>query len=184
MQTNTASNARHHSDALICAIMPIVLTRIDNRLVHGQILSSWLPKLQADTLVVLDDEAAQNTLVRSAMEIAIPPDLRLEIAAVAQAGEVLDALPPQARTLVLLRDVDDATRAFDAGAPFRQLNLGNIHHAHDRHSVTPSVYLSDDEFEALDKLSSRGVEIELRTLPDDQPLSLADVGQRLQSELR
>lgn len=159
--------------------MPIVLARVDNRLVHGQILSAWLPRLAADALLVLDDEAARNTLVRSAMEIAIPPELQFEVAPVAQANHALGRIPAASRTVVLLRDVNDAIRAIDDGLPIRSLNLGNVHHSHERHPVTASVYLSVDELEALSELVRNGVDVELRTLPGEQPMPLEAIQRRL-----
>src|SRR4051812_47533027 len=73
--------------------MPIVLARVDNRLVHGQILSAWLPALGADALLVADDEAARNPLVRSAMEIAIPPDVQFDVVPVENIAAAVKKIP-------------------------------------------------------------------------------------------
>ncbi len=159
--------------------MAIVLARVDNRLVHGQILSAWLPALKADWLVVLDDEAARNTLVRSAMEIAIPPDVSFEVAPVSRAQETLAALPAAARAIVLWRDVSDVQRAVDAGLQLARLNLGNVHFSHGRQPVSQAVYLSADEVRALGELEGEGVEVELRTLPRDVPVGLSEVRRRV-----
>lgn len=159
--------------------MAIVLARVDNRLVHGQILSAWMPSLGADTLVVLDDEAARNTLVRSAMAIAIPPDVSFEVVPVAHALEALARVPAAARAIVLVRDVTDATRAVAAGLVIDRLTLGNIHFSHGRHPVSQAVYLSPDEVGALEQLEAAGVAVELRTLPRDAPVPLAEVKKRV-----
>lgn len=161
--------------------MTIALARVDNRLVHGQILSAWLPALGADAVLVLDDEAARNTLVRSAMEIAIPPDVQFEVAPIAGAAAALARLPPGAVTIVLVRDVDDAVRAFDAGLPLPRLNLGNVHFSHGRSPISQAVYLSRHETDALTALEARGVAVELRTLPRDTPVGLAELRRRVEA---
>lgn len=159
--------------------MSVVLARVDNRLVHGQILSAWVPSLEIDAIVVADDEAAGNTLVRSAMAIAIPPDVQFTVVPVARVAEAVTAQGPRARTLVLVRDVADARRALDAGLVLTSLNLGNVHFASDRSSVTPSVHLSVAEVAELDALEGRGIAIELRTLPRDTPMPLTEVARRV-----
>jgi PTS system mannose-specific IIB component len=159
--------------------MSVVLARVDNRLVHGQILSAWVPALNIDCLIVLDDEAAANTLVRSAMEIAIPPDVQFEVYPVARAAEALASIAPKRRALILLRDVSDAVRAIDAGLTLSELNLGNVHYSHGRAPITQAVYLSADEVAKLEGLAARKVSVEVKTLPSDMPINLAEVGRRV-----
>jgi PTS system N-acetylgalactosamine-specific IIB component len=163
--------------------MAIVLARVDNRLVHGQILSAWLPALGADLIVVLDDEAARNTLVRSAMAIAIPPDVDFEVAPVSRAKETLAKIPAQAKAIVLFRDVSDVVRAVEGGAVLPRLNLGNIHFSHGRTTVSQAVYLAGDEVTQLLALEASGLPIELKTLPRDVPLPLAEVRRRVPAGL-
>lgn len=165
-------------------VSPIALARVDNRLVHGQILSAWLPVLKADALLVIDDESARNTLVRSAMEIAIPPDVLFDVVPVALASEALQRLRSSRRAIVLLRDVSDAAAAIAGGLRLTRLNLGNIHFSHGRVAVSQAVYLSPEELERLEKLSADGIEIELRTLPTDAPVSLAEIRRRMAEGMR
>jgi PTS system mannose-specific IIB component len=160
-------------------VSPIALARIDNRLVHGQILSAWVPALKADALLVIDDESANNTLVRSAMEIAIPPDVLFDVIPVAQAADALKKLRGSRRAIVLVRDVADAAEAIARGLRLSRLNLGNIHFSHGRVAVSQAVYLSPEELERLEKLAADGVEVELKTLPTDAPVPLAEIRRRL-----
>jgi len=159
--------------------LPIVLARVDNRLVHGQVLSAWVPALDVNVLVVIDDEAARNTLVRSAMEIAIPPDVQFEVAPVQQAGEAMLRVGAGKRAMVLLRDVAEVGRALDAGLKITRLNLGNVHFSHGRVPVSQAVYLSADEVAELHRLEARGVTVELKTLPRDAPMPLAEIERRM-----
>jgi PTS system mannose-specific IIB component len=151
----------------------VVLARVDNRLVHGQILEAWLPALDARQIVVADDEAAQNQLLRSAMAIAIPPDVAFAVVRVE--GAALAISERQRRTLVLLRDVSDAERAFEHGLRFPLLNVGNVHFAKGRRPITPSVYLSAAELDTLGRLEKKGARVEVRSVPDEPARGLEEV---------
>jgi mannose/fructose/N-acetylgalactosamine-specific phosphotransferase system component IIB len=159
----------------------IALVRVDNRLVHGQVLEAWLPALDAQGILVADDEAAGNVLARSAMTLAIPPGVSFQVLRLQAAADLL--LPggkgPQAsRTLLLLRDVSDAVMLHERGVPIPRLNLGNVHFGAGRRQVSPSVFLDEGEVSALDQLARSGTEIEVRAVPSEPPLRLADLKAR------
>jgi PTS system mannose-specific IIB component len=159
----------------------VALVRIDNRLVHGQVLEAWLPALDAHGILVADDEAAGNVLARSAMALAIPPGVNFEVLRVQAAADLLrpGGKGPQApRTLLLLRDVRDAVTLHKAGVPMPQLNLGNVHFGTGRKQVSASVFLNAEELSALDKLADGGTQVEVRAVPSEKPVPLADLKAR------
>jgi PTS system mannose-specific IIB component len=164
--------------------MPIVHARIDNRLVHGQILSAWVPALRADALVVLDDEAAGNDLLQSAMEIAIPPGVSFSVASVGEADRVLQKLPKAAKTIVLVRDVKDAARIAAGTGGLARWTLGNVHFMAGRLPVSQAVFLSKDELATLERLERTGLAIELKTLPRDAAVPLSEVRARAEAAAR
>ena len=159
----------------------VALLRVDNRLVHGQVLEAWLPALDAQGILVADDEAAGNVLARSAMALAIPPGIRFEVMRVAAAADLLKPGGKglhAARTLVLLRDVRDAVALHDAGVPVPQLNVGNVHFGAGRRQVSPSVYLDVKELEDLETLARAGTLVEVRAVPSEVPVGLPDLKAR------
>jgi PTS system mannose-specific IIB component len=153
----------------------VALIRVDNRLVHGQVLEAWLPALDAHGVLVADDEAATNVLARSAMALAIPPKVQFQVMKVAAAADLLrpgGSGVPGVRTLLLVRDVRDAAALHEFGAPLPHLNLGNVHFATGRRQVTPSLYLDAAEMEALARLAASGTEVEARAVPSETPTPL------------
>ena len=159
----------------------IARVRVDNRLVHGQVLEAWLPKLGAQGILVADDEAAGNMLARSAMALAIPPGVKFEVLRVRAAAEALRAGgrgPQAARTLLLLRDVRDAETLKDAGMPIPQLNVGNVHFSNGRRQVSPSVFLDANEIAALGRLAASGTRVEVRAVPTEPPLGMQEIEAR------
>jgi mannose/fructose/N-acetylgalactosamine-specific phosphotransferase system component IIB len=162
----------------------VALVRVDNRLVHGQVLEAWLPALDAHGILVADDEAAANVLARSAMSLAIPSRVSFQVLRVAAAAELLrpgGKGPQSERTLVLLRDVRDALALHEAGVPLPRLNIGNVHFAAGRRQVSPSVFLDPRELSELESLAAEGTEVELRAVPAEVPLKLPAVHARFAS---
>jgi PTS system mannose-specific IIB component len=158
----------------------IALVRVDNRLLHGQILEAWIPRLAIREVVVADDAAAADDLARAAMTLCVPPDLPVRVVALADVpwGELARA--PHG-VLVLVRDVAALSRAVAGGlspALARRVNLGNLHFEAGRRPVTPSVFLAASELEALRALAAAGFEIEARAIPAEPPAGLADIERR------
>jgi PTS system mannose-specific IIB component len=155
----------------------ISLVRVDNRLIHGQVVEAWLPHLKVSRVVVADDEAASSPLVRAAMSLAVQSAIEVQIFPLAQvdfAGISTDSI----KTLVLLRDVAAAPFAKAHGLKVDQLNLGNVHFGTGRRQVSPSVFLAESELQALQRLAEDGVRVEARAVPAEKPVELAELRER------
>jgi PTS system mannose-specific IIB component len=162
----------------------IALVRVDNRLVHGQVLEAWLPALDAHGILVADDEAAGNVLARSAMALAIPPRVSFQVLTLDAAAAALrpgGTGPQAARTLLLLRDVRDAVTLRELGVSLPRLNVGNIHFGAGRRPISASVFLSAQEVTALEALAKDGTEVELRAVPGDAALPVAQIRSRFEA---
>ncbi|MFZ5468235.1 MAG: PTS sugar transporter subunit IIB [Myxococcota bacterium] len=156
----------------------ISLVRIDNRLIHGQVVEAWLPYLEAKRVVVADDEAAQSPLIRAAMGLAVQSAIEVRIVPLAEANFSALAADP-VRTLVLLRDVRGVAHAQQAGLPPTRVNLGNVHFAPGRKQVSPSVFLSPEELSVLRMLGESGFEVDARAVPSERAVTLKDMEARL-----
>jgi PTS system mannose-specific IIB component len=158
----------------------IVLVRVDNRLLHGQILETWVPRLRVQKVVIADDLAASSPLALAAMTLCVPPELPIEVRPVREvnwAGLAAD----RSRTLVLVRDLADLSKALAMGLTARlapNVNVGNIHFAPGRHAVTPSVFLGDPELQTLRSLEGEGFSIEARAIPAEPPTGMAEIERR------
>lgn len=149
--------------------------RVDNRLVHGQIISTWMPQRRLQRFLVVSDAVPDNTLQMMTFRMCIPSQAVFDALPIEQAATWLnDRRYGKASTMVLFETIEDALRLFEAGHPFPALNIGNIHHAPGRTAVTPAIYLGDDDRENLRALARRGVRIELRSLPTETPIALGE----------
>ena len=155
----------------------ISLVRVDNRLIHGQVVEAWLPHLKVSRVVVADDEAASSPLIRAAMALAVQSAIEVQILPLAQVD--FAALSKDGvRTLVLLRDVASVPFAAAQGLTLEQLNLGNVHFGAGRRQVSPSVFLAEAELKTLQQLAEQGVRVEARAVPSEKPVELPDLTER------
>jgi mannose/fructose/N-acetylgalactosamine-specific phosphotransferase system component IIB len=163
----------------------IALVRVDNRLVHGQVLEAWVPALSAQGILVADDEVAASPLARAAMALAIPKKVAFRVGLLAEVAAMLrpgGSGPPAPRTLILVRNVRDAVALREQGAPLPHLNLGNVHFSRGREQVMPTVYLDAGEIEALEQLGATGTEIEARAVPAEAPVKLPTLIERFRAK--
>lgn len=155
----------------------IVLARVDDRLVHGQITSGWVPHLRAKRLVVASDRLAGDPLL-GGIVAAGAPGVRVEVLAVDDAARRAAAGDYDATaTIVLFESLQDARRALLGGLAFDRLNLGGLRHPGGRLCLCEAITLDVDDCETLRDLCTRGVRVEVRLMPRDRAGELPDLGE-------
>lgn len=149
--------------------MGIVLARIDNRLIHGQVLEAWLPHVQAECIVVANDAAAGTPLQRMIMQAAVPSSLRLEICRLDETAALLSSRELSGkRTLLLFASSDDALQACRLGIDFTKLNLGNMHGAEGKCRYSCTIALDQHDIDNLRAVETFGVTIVAQCVPADR----------------
>lgn len=147
--------------------------RIDNRLVHGQIIESWLPFTDARTIVVANDELAGDELRQQIMSIAIPLGVDISFVKVALIQEYLAGKKLLGKdVLVLFASCPDAMRAFESGLGFTRLNLGNLHYGPGKKQLCQHISLNKEDEACLSFLRKKGVGMDFRCIPSD-PVDLS-----------
>jgi PTS system mannose-specific IIB component len=150
--------------------MPIVLARVDHRLIHGQVIEGWVPALAADRVVVADDAAATDALRGELMRMAAPDDCTIEVMTLADAAANHAAFEDdRAHTIVLFADLRAARKAMQAGFAMTALNVGNVPATAGRHAVCEAVFLSAAEAEHVLRLRAQGIAVDFRAVPGADP---------------
>ena len=154
----------------------IALVRVDNRLVHGQILEAWVPFIKAKCIMVVDDNSASDFFCETVIRMAVPSEIEVNICSVEDfAASYTFAQGSGKKTIVLFSSIADAQRAHQAGFHFNKLNIGNIHHEDYAVCCAPSVFLCDLEIQdIMGLLEKAGVEIELRRVPREKAVDIKD----------
>lgn len=149
--------------------MAIVLTRIDSRLIHGQVLEAWVPYLQVDCIVVANDAAAHTPLQRMIMRAAVPSAIRVEVGTLEEAAQLLLSRElASRRTLLLFASSADALRACRLGIAYAKLNLGNMHAAAGKNRYSCTIALDQQDIDNLRAVEANGVTIVSQCVPADR----------------
>lgn len=148
----------------------IVLARIDNRLVHGQVLEAWVPFVQASCIVVASDEVAIKPLQRKLIAASVPSEISVIIGSLAEIAEFFVRDETCRRILLLFASPVAALQGYRLGIPFSELNIGNLPGGDSKRRVSCTISLSDDDLSAFRQLEAYGVRILARCLPADEPL--------------
>ena len=155
--------------------MPILLYRVDERLIHGQVVVGWGSKLRPDRYLVVDDALAESEWERELYLLGLPEGVSAEFTSVAEARERLETWrsAPE-RSVLLTRDVETMLElARDGALAGESVNLGGIHHAPERTRVLPYLHLGDADREWLRQLRDEGVEVSARDLPGSHRVGLS-----------
>ena len=142
--------------------------RVDNRLVHGQVIETWLPYTNASHLLVVNDELAADQLRQTIISLAVPSRIKLQFLKIEAAGAALTAIcPDEHNTLMLVADCRDAMRVFEAGVLFPALNVGNLHYGPGKRQICSHVALSEEDEACLVQLKAHSVKLDFRCVPNE-----------------
>lgn len=154
----------------------IALYRIDDRLVHGQVVLGWGQSLNAGFVVLVDDELANSEWEQELYRLGVPPEMELIFSTVAEVATNHQQWVDDRRTGILLApDLDTMNRILQVIPAVRRVNIGGIHHRPGRQQKLRYVYLTAPEEDVLRSMAEGGVVITAQDVPAAQPVALKDV---------
>lgn len=157
--------------------MPVALYRIDDRLIHGQVVVGWGQPMGLGYIVLVDDAVAESDWEQELYRMGVPPTVDVYFATVADAAANLATYESDSRQGILLTGTVEAMLQLveRAAVPVPAVNVGGIHHRDDRMQKLRYVFLTDDEARALQRIGELGVTVTARDVPSARALSLADI---------
>lgn len=148
--------------------MGVSLLRVDDRLVHGQVVEGWVPHLKADLVVVVSDAAAADSVQAALMKMALPPSVGLLVLKLSDAIAALAAPAAAARKiLVLVPGPAEALALLQKGLAVDRVNVGGLHFTVGKVQLGRALFLDEKDKAALRAIAARGVRLEGRPLPSD-----------------
>lgn len=144
--------------------------RIDNRLVHGQIIEAWLPYLNARELAVVNNSLAADPLRQEITRLAIPERVHVSFVPMPAAKALYDELLAQGRaSLFVVENCNDVMRLVEEGVPVPLLNVGNMHFSPGKKQICSHVAASEEDMACLENLRRQGTVMDFRCVPSDTP---------------
>lgn len=156
--------------------MPVEVFRIDDRLIHGQVVVGWGQPLDIAFVVLVDDALAASEWEQELYRMGVPPAMTVRFLDVDAAVAELPALMADPRHGLLLTGDIDTMRRLAAGAPaVTKVNLGGVHHAPGRTQRLRYVFLTPDEEATLRAMAAGGVTITAQDVPNARAVPLEQV---------
>ena len=145
----------------------ILLTRIDNRLVHGQVATQWNSTLGSNLILVANDDVASNTMRQNLMKMAAPAGVATRFFSLQKTIDVIGKASPRQKIFIVAETPEDVLTLVKGGVPIKKVNIGNMHMADGKRQVAGSVAVDDADVAAFAKLRDLGVELEIRRVPTE-----------------
>ncbi|HCT0305533.1 TPA: PTS sugar transporter subunit IIB [Staphylococcus pseudintermedius] len=149
--------------------MAIIGSRIDGRLIHGQVANLWATKLNIGRFIVIDNEVAQSDIDKQALKLATPAGIKLSVLPVEKAANnINNGKYDSQRVMVIAKRPDRFVELVNNGVKIEELNVGNMSQTHETRSVTNSINITDEDVNNFKLLQEKGVNIISQMVPNDK----------------
>jgi PTS system N-acetylgalactosamine-specific IIB component len=145
----------------------IVLTRIDNRLIHGQVATQWCGSIGANLILIANDEVAKNTIRQGLMDMAAPSYAQTRYWTIQKTIDTIHKASDRQKIFIVCETPQDVLKLVQGGVPIKKVNIGNMHMAEGKRQIVGSVAVNDADVEAFKKMRDLGVELEIRRVPTE-----------------
>ncbi len=147
----------------------LVLIRIDDRLIHAQVVIGWYEECRPDRIILADDKVGDNEWEKKLYISAVPSDIKVSVLSLKEtADRINQGVYNKERVILLVRGPEQAFRLYENGLEFDELNIGGMHYREGREKVIGELYISEDEKSVLRELVKKSVILEARALPGDE----------------
>ncbi|MCQ9210817.1 PTS N-acetylgalactosamine transporter subunit IIB [Granulicatella seriolae] len=145
----------------------ILLTRIDNRLIHGQVATQWSSYLGANLLLVANDKVAGDTMRQGLMDMAAPSGAQTRYFTVEKTINIIGKAADRQKIFIICENPQDVLKLVEGGVPITKVNIGNMHMSEGKRQVAGVVAVDDADVAAFKKLQELGVTLEIQKVPTE-----------------
>ncbi len=149
----------------------LVLTRIDDRLIHGQVMTAWIKNKNADQVVIVDDGVAQDDFMINVLENAVPDEIGIGIFSKEDAVEFFSE-PLEAPTIILVKTPQTLEYMIDNGIDISEIDLGGMGAKDGRERLYHTISTSDDENKSFKNIIAKGTKVFIQIMPQNDPVDL------------
>lgn len=145
----------------------IVLTRIDNRLIHGQVATQWCGSIGANLILVANDDVATNTFRQGLMDMAAPGYAQTRYWSIEKTCNTIHKASDTQKIFIVCETPSDVVKLVEGGVPIKKVNVGNMHMSDGKRQVATTVAVDEKDVAAFKRLLELGVELEIRKVPQE-----------------
>ncbi|WP_289997140.1 PTS N-acetylgalactosamine transporter subunit IIB [Photorhabdus laumondii] len=149
------------------SIPNILMTRIDNRLVHGQVGVTWTNSLGANLVLVANDQAAGDLMQQNLMDMVVSDGVQTRYFTLQKTIDVIHKAAERQKIFIVCKTPQDVLTLVKGGVPIRFVNVGNMHFAEGKRQIHKTVSVDDNDVVVFRELEQLGVTCEIRRVPDE-----------------
>lgn len=148
--------------------MILALNRIDDRLIHGQVVTSWSKETNCSRIIVVNDDVVKDTIRKTLLEQVAPPGIKASVVGVDKAIRVINN-PKYANDIVLLlfTNPTDVLRLVEGGVDIKSVNVGGMSFKEGKEQITGAISVNEEDKKSFKALAEKGIEIEVRKVASD-----------------
>lgn len=151
--------------------MGIELTRVDNRLLHGQVAVIWSHHAKANLIVIANDEVAEDEMQQQLMEMAAG-NLGVRFFSIQKTIDIIHNASPDQKIMLLVQTPQDVVRLVEGGVPINDINIGNMHFSEGKRQIHVTVSVDDDDMATFRRLKELGIRFHLQRTPSEEKLDI------------
>lgn len=160
--------------------MKIVLARIDDRLIHGQVAAIWSKQTGCNRIMVCNDEVANDEIRKTLLTQVAPPGIKVHVVGVDKAVRVYnDSKYVDDKILFLFTNPTDVLRMVNQDIDIKSVNIGGMSFKYGKKQITNAVSVDEQDIEAFKKLHDKGIELEIRKVASDSKQDIMTLLEKL-----
>ena len=153
--------------------MALALLRIDDRLIHGQIVTTWVKEVKATNIIIANDALSKDEFIKDVITMAAPPTVKAEVKSIKETVRTINSEEFKTkRVLILTKNVEDVLALKDEGLEIKYLNVGGMGAGKNTKVIYRNISITDKQLEILRELKAQGVEIEFKLVPAEKGLKI------------
>ena len=151
----------------------ILLTRIDNRLIHGQVGMTWTNHLGANLVVVANDKVAYDEVQQNLMDMAVSEVVETRYFTLQETIDKINYAADDQMIFLVLRTPQEVLKLVQGNVPIKKVNIGNMHFNEGKEQITSTVSIDEEDKQAFRSLQALGVDLEIRRVPDEKSIDIS-----------
>lgn len=164
--------------------LKIVLTRVDSRLLHGQVATAWTKSVLPNRIIVVSDAVSKDDLRKKLIEQATPPGVKANVIPISKMIEI--AKDPRfggTKALLLFENPQDVLKVIEAGVDISEVNVGSMAHSVGKVVVSKVLSMGPEDVQAFESMKAKGIKFDVRKVPNDSGANMDDILKKAKSEL-
>lgn len=153
----------------------ICFCRIDDRLIHGQVVTTWVNVKNIEQIIVVNDKVAGDKIQKNILNMAAPQGIKVHTFGVEKFADVYQTTPIKKRTMLLFTSSLDVEQVVKLGVKIEELNIGGMRFQEGRRQLTKALSVTPQEEQAFRNLLAQGVRITIQMVPNDEAKALEEV---------